>query len=145
MDELVEQLKVALADTFAFYLKSHYFHWNVEGANFAQYHSLFETIYTDAWGAVDTIAEHIRTLNAYAPGSLCRYTDLKTISCEVAIPQASSMISKLHDDNQKVINSLTKACVLAEKQKKVGIANFLQDRIDIHEKHGWMLRATIKA
>ena len=145
MEELVEQLKVSLADTFAFYLKAHYFHWNVEGPGFPQYHSLFETIYTDAWEAVDAIAEHIRTLNAYAPGSLCRFNDLKTTECETTIPTAVNMITKLQDDNKKVIDTLTKACVLADKNKKVGLANFLQERIDKHEKHGWMLRATAKA
>ena len=100
---------------------------------------------TDAWEAVDAIAEHIRTLNAYAPGSLCRFNDLKTTECEIAIPSAMSMLIKLQDDNKKVIDTLTKACVLADKNKKVGLANFLQERIDKHEKHGWMLRATAKA
>ena len=76
MDELIEQMKVTLASTFSFYLKAHNFHWNVEGANFPQFHSFFEGIYTDAWGAVDVIAEHLRTLDAYAPGSLSRFGEL---------------------------------------------------------------------
>ena len=59
MDELIEQMKVALASTFAFYLKAHNFHWNVEGPNFPQYHSFFETIYSDAWGAVEIGRAHV--------------------------------------------------------------------------------------
>lgn len=145
MDELIEQMKVSLASTFAFYLKAHNFHWNVEGANFPQYHSFFEGIYSDAWGAVDGIAEHLRTLGSYAPGSFARYSELSIVKDELNIPSAMSMISKLVDDNQAMIDQLTKTQALAEKAKKMGLANYLQDRIDAHEKHGWMLRSIAKA
>ena len=145
MNELVEQMKVVLASTFAFYLKAHNFHWNVEGPNFQQYHAFFGDLYAEAWGAVDLIAEHVRTLDAYAPGSLVRFKDLSVIEDEFNIPSAVAMCTKLESDNKKLIDSLTKACELAEKHKKVGILNFLEDRIDIHEKHGWMLRSITKA
>ena len=144
MDELIEQMKVALASTFAFYLKAHNFHWNVEGANFPQYHSFFEGIYTDAFGAVDGIAEHLRTLGSYAPGSFARYNELSIVKDEVNIPTAISMVTKLLGDNESIIVQLTKTQALAEKNNKMGLANYLQDRIDIHEKNGWMLRSTSK-
>jgi len=144
MDELIEQMKVALASTFAFYLKAHNFHWNVEGPNFPQYHSFFETIYTDAWGAVDGIAEHLRTLKSYAPGSFARYSELSIVKDEVNVPMAASMMSKLLDDNDKLIEHLTKTQASAEKAKKMGLANYLQDRIDAHEKNGWMIRSILK-
>lgn len=145
MDELAEELKVALASTFSFYLKAHNFHWNVEGINFPQLHSFFETIYTDAWEAVDGIAEHIRTLEAYAPGSLTRFKQLSLIQDEMNIPLAPAMLAKLKEDNEILIHELTRCQLLAEKSRKTGLANYLQDRIDKHEKHGWMLKATIKA
>ena len=144
MDDLIEEMKVSLASTFAFYLKAHNFHWNVEGAGFPQYHSFFEGIYTDAWGAVDGIAEHLRTLEAYAPASLSRYTELSIVKDELNIPNAMNMMVKLRDDNAKIIVQLTKTQGEAEKNKKMGLANFLQDRIDAHEKHGWMLRSITK-
>ena len=145
MKELVDALKVVLADTFALYLKAHYFHWNIEGPNFVQYHGFLDGFYNEVWGAVDAVAEHIRTLDAYAPGSFTRFKDLTSISDELAIPSAISMLTKLEADNQKVINSLTKAYKLAESDNKSGLSNFLQDRIDIHEKHSWMLRSIVKA
>jgi starvation-inducible DNA-binding protein len=145
MDELIEQMKVSLASTFAFYLKAHNFHWNVEGSNFPQYHKFFNKIYNDAFEAVDGLAEHLRTLGSYAPGSFARYSELSIVKDEVNIPSAMSMISKLIDDNQAMIDQLTKTQALAEKSKKMGLANYLQDRIDAHEKHGWMLRSTAKA
>ena len=144
MNELSEALKKALADTFAFYLKAHNFHWNVEGPNFNDYHAFFGVLYNDAWGAVDLIAEHIRTLDSYVPGSFSRYADLARVTDEVNSPSAASMMTKLEADNRIVIESLTTAMKAAEKIGKVGISNFLQDRIDAHEKHGWMLRAISK-
>jgi starvation-inducible DNA-binding protein len=145
MDELIEQMKVTLASTFAFYLKTHGFHWNVEGANFPQYHEFLGGLWEETFGAVDPIAEHLRTLNAYAPASFVRYTDLSIIKDETNIPPAMSMMTKLLTDNTAIIEQLTKTQALAESNKKMGLANFLQDRIDAHEKHGWMLRSITKA
>lgn len=143
-DSLADALRVALATTFAFYLKTHNFHWNVEGENFSEYHKFLDDLYNEVWEAVDAIAEHIRTLDEYAPGSFGRYYQLSTISDEVNIPTAINMMRKLADDNQKVIATLQTAHDLAEKQNKKGIVNFLEERLDVHEKHGWMLRSFSK-
>jgi starvation-inducible DNA-binding protein len=145
MDELIQEMKVSLASTFAFYLKAHGFHWNVTGANFPQYHEFLGDLWEESFGAVDPLAEHLRTLEAYAPASLSRYTELSIVSDELNIPAAMSMMSKLLADNSKLIEQLTKTQALAETEKKMGLANFLQDRIDAHEKHGWMLRSITKA
>lgn len=144
MDEFIEQMKTVLANTFAFYLKAHNFHWNVEGPNFNDHHAFFGVIYNDAWAAVDLIAEHIRTLDAYVPGSLGRYREISQIQDETNVPDAHGMFTKLETDNKKVIESLKIAQKTADLVGSVGISDFLQDRIDIHEKHGWMMRATIK-
>ena len=145
MDELIEQMKVALASTFAFYLKAHGFHWNVEGASFPQYHEFLGNLYEEAFGAVDLIAEHLRTLQSYAPASFARYTELSIVKDEVNIPPAMSMMTKLLADNTALIEQLTTTQSLAEENNKMGLANFLQERIDAHEKHGWMLRSITKA
>jgi len=144
MDKLIQEMKVSLASTFAFYLKAHGFHWNVEGPNFPQYHEFLGNLWEETFGAVDPLAEHLRTLEAYAPASLSRYIELSIIKDEINIPVAISMMTKLRNDNQALIEQLTKTQTLAEKEKKMGLANFLQDRIDAHEKHGWMLRSITK-
>ena len=141
---LADDLKVVLADTFSFYLKAHNYHWNVEGPNFSDYHAFLATLYNDAWGAVDLVAEHIRTLDVYVPGSYSRFKELSTIEEELKIPNASVMMTRLEADNKKVLASLMAAHVSAEAAGKRGIVNFLEDRIDTHEKHGWMLRAISK-
>ena len=141
MSDLVDQMKVVLASNFSFYLKIHNFHWNIEGPNFPQYHSFLDGLYNEVWGAVDSIAEHIRALGQYAPGSLSRFSTLSVIEDQLNIPQALKMLKELESDNTRMIAELKKAQMLAEKAGEVGVANFLQDRIDIHQKHGWMLRS----
>jgi len=144
MNELIQQMKVVLASSFALYLKTHNFHWNIEGPNFPQYHDFLNNLYNEIWLAVDAIAEHIRTLDAYAPGSLGRYSQLSVVDDQLNIPSAKAMLAELESDNIKLISELNKALRLAETANKHGLANFIQDRIDIHEKHRWMLKATGK-
>lgn len=144
MDELIQEMKVTLASSFAFYLKAHGFHWNVEGPNFPQYHEFLGNLYEEIFGAIDPIAEHLRTLGAYAPASFLRYKELSIVKDEINIPADMAMMNKLTVDNSDIILQLTKTQSLAEQNKKMGLANFLQDRIDAHEKHGWMLRSITK-
>jgi starvation-inducible DNA-binding protein len=145
MNDLVQQMKVVLASTFAMYLKAHNFHWNVEGPNFSEYHALFGNIYEDVHGSVDEVAERIRTLDQYAPGSMSRFAQLSVVDDQINIPNARSMVQELQSDNVKVITELTKAFNLATKAGKEGLADYFAGRIDVHEKHGWMLRATLKS
>ncbi len=144
MEQLVESLKKALASSFAFYLKAHNYHWNVEGANFSEYHAFLGELYAEVWGAVDLIAEHIRTLDAYVPGSFTRFQQMSSVEDEMSVPTGRMMMAKLLVDNQRVLADLQAAHALAEQANKRGIVNFLEDRIDIHEKHAWMLRSFTK-
>jgi starvation-inducible DNA-binding protein len=144
MEELINKMKVVLASTFAFYLKAHNYHWNIEGVNFPQYHDFFGKLYEEVHGAVDAIAEQIRALDAYAPGSLKRFQELSTIMDETSVPSAVIMCQRLEEDNQTLLLDLEQAYNEAERTKQLGLANFLQDRIDAHKKHGWMLKAVQK-
>lgn len=144
MEKLIELMKRLLADVFAFRLKGQYYHWNVEGPDFKQYHDLFSDVYTAADGDVDNVAEHIRALDVYAPGSLKRFMELTSITDEDTIPAALEMVNRLYQDNQKIIASAKAAHAVAEELGQYGIINFLEGLIDAYEKQAWMLRATIK-
>ena len=145
MEELVASLRVALANTFVMYFKVHQFHWNVEGIEFPQYHEFFNELYDDVYGAVDPLAENLRKLDAYAPISLDEIVKHSTISEETArVVLIRDMLTALEVANQETIESLNKVFDLATANKKQGLANFVADRLDTHEKHGWMLRASIK-
>ena len=143
-DELVEKMKVVLADTFAFYLKTHQFHWNVEGPNFPQYHVFLESVYSEVYDSVDKIAEEIRALGEYAPGSFGRFRELSNIRDNTSAPSAFEMFSELQSDNNTVLNTLMEAYNLANRENEIGLSNFLQDRYDAHKKHNWMISSILK-
>jgi starvation-inducible DNA-binding protein len=144
MEQLIQQLKVILGTNFALYLKSHNFHWNIEGPNFPQYHGFLDSFYNSVWEQNDDIAEHIRQLDSYAPGSFTRFLELSAIEEELNIPQALEMMSILKDDNDKFIIQLRAGIVVAEQANEPAVGNFLQDLLAAHQKHAWMLRSIIK-
>lgn len=144
MDQLIEFLRVALADTVAFKHKAQQYHWNIEGKDFPQYHGFLGDLYGEVDGAIDTLGELIRTLDAFAPYSLVRLVPLTTIAEGDIAPAASVMMMTLYQDNSKVLASLIKAYNEAERFSEFGVSNFLQDRIQAHKKHQWMLRSITK-
>lgn len=144
MDELVQYLRECLANTFIMYFKAHQYHWNIEGPNFPQYHDFLGNLYEELHGAVDPIAEQIRTLDQYAPTSIAAMLAMGAVVENLVNGQPREMFTTLNNDNNILLLTLTKAYEKAEELGQLGIANFLQDRLTAHEKHGWMLRATAK-
>ena len=144
MDELIQQLKVAFANTFVFHAKAWGYHWNVEGADFYEFHKLFEEIYSEVQGSVDPFAEHIRQLQSYAPGTLERFKQLSEVQESTKIPTAMEMANDLLTANETILGSLQSAYDLAEANKEHALSNFLADRMEAHKKHAWFLRSTLK-
>jgi starvation-inducible DNA-binding protein len=143
-EELIQAAKIAFASHYTFYLKAHYFHWNVEGVHFQELHSLFETIYSEVYGAVDEFAEKIRSLGAYAPGSNTRFSMLTRIEDETHIVPAMHMVEELLADADKMVKILKIVYDQAEAAGEHGFSNFLAERMDAFRKHAWMLRSTLK-
>jgi starvation-inducible DNA-binding protein len=144
MEQLIQQLKVILGTNFALYFKTHGFHWNVEGVNFQQYHDFFAELYTSIFNNTDLIAEKIRMLDAYAPGSLLRMLELADVEESAIIPSPISMLAELKRDNDRLIVHLRAGIVAADQAGEPAVGNFLQDLLDQHQKHAWMLRSFIK-
>jgi starvation-inducible DNA-binding protein len=139
--ELVDKMKVVLASAFSLYLKAHNYHWNVTGQNFKQYHDFFGQFYEDVHASIDLYAEHIRALKAIAPGSLKRFSELSIISDEIAVPSPKFMFVRLSQDNERFLAELREARNIADSLNEFGVVNFLEDRIDFHEKMQWMIDA----
>jgi len=144
MEQLIQQLKVILGTNFGLYFKSHTFHWNIEGPNFNDYHAFLGALYTAVWANTDLIAEKIRMLGSYAPTTLPRMLELSDISDTETIPTAIAMLSQLKEDNDRFIVHLKAGIVAADQANEPAISNFLQDLLDQHQKHAWMLRSLIK-
>ena len=141
---LADSLKTLLATNFAYYLRAHQFHWNVEGPDFSEYHAFFQQIYEDAYSAVDTIAEYIRYLGEYAPGSLERFTELTEISGQTKIPRARLMLEELKANNDQMLDLLTRCFAEATSSNEQGIANFIAERLSAHGKYRWQLTSFLK-
>jgi starvation-inducible DNA-binding protein len=141
---LVENLKVLLGSTFVLYTKTHGFHWNIEGSNFPQYHKFLNKMYDEIYGTIDTIAEYIRTLGSYSPGSLGRMLELSLIEEQYKIPRAELMLEELLVDCEKMIKLVTELFDIATQEKAQGIANYLAELQDLYSKKAWMIRATLK-
>jgi starvation-inducible DNA-binding protein len=144
MEDLVQKMKVLLASTYAFYLKAHYFHWNVEGPDFPQYHDFLNNLYQAIYANVDRIAEEIRALDAYAPGSFDRFSTLSVINGEERILLPRELFSQLFADNSIYLSLLMETYTAANTANQIGLSNFLQDLTDQHKKHQWMLRSINK-
>ncbi len=141
---LADDLKTLLATEYAFVIKTQNFHWNVEGPDFAQYHNFFQELYEEVYGIIDQTAEYIRTLDVYAPGSFERFSELSVIVGQTKIPRAMLMIQELLDDNTAILQILTQTFQSATEENNEGIANFIAERMDAHNKHAWMLRSFLK-
>jgi starvation-inducible DNA-binding protein len=144
MEQLIQQLKVILGTNFGLYFKSHSFHWNIEGADFVQYHTYLDGFYNAVWANTDIIAEKVRMLSAFAPTGLSRMIELSAVEESEGIPSALSMIAELKSDNDKMITQIKAGIVLADQENEPAISNFLQDLLDQHQKHAWFLRSITK-
>lgn len=143
-EELVNCLKVVLADHYALYFKAQGHHWNVEGADFQEYHALFSSIYDDAIGAVDGIAENIRKLGAYAPFKMTRFVELTTVGETEVGSDPRVMVADLLGALEAVIESNLMAFECAARVNEQGIANDLADRDGMLKKWRWQLRSSLK-
>ena len=137
-------LKTAFASEYAFAIKAQNFHWNVEGPLFVQLHDLFETIYTEVYGSIDTFAEQLRALQVYTPASLQKFSMLTKVEDENAVPEFHGMLSELLEDSEKMANIFKMVFSMAEAAGDHGLSDFLAGRQDAHKKHSWMLRSCLK-
>ena len=144
MEQLQQAAKVAFASEFSFYLKSHNFHWNVEGSDFLEYHDLFGKIYEEVYSSIDDFAEKIRSLGSYVPASYSRFNMLSHIEDEVNHIPKDGMVKELLLDNEKMLKILKYTYDAAESAGEHGFSNFLAERMDAQKNHGWMLRASTK-
>jgi len=141
---IAEGLKSLLADTYTLYLKTHNFHWNVTGPMFQTLHLMFETQYNELALAVDLIAERIRSLGVYAPGSYAEFSKLSSISDAKGVPSAKDMIRELVRGQEAVAKTARKIFPRAEKGSDEATCDLLTQRIQLHEKSAWMLRSLLE-
>lgn len=142
--EVSDELGKLLAETYTTYLKTHNYHWNVTGPMFHSLHLLFEQQYTELALAVDGIAERIRALGSFAPGSYAAYSRLSRVRDDETVPDAATMLSTLAADHRLIAERANKVMKLAARHEDEGTAALASGRIEIHEKAAWMLSAHLQ-
>jgi starvation-inducible DNA-binding protein len=138
---IAEGLKRLLADTYTLYLQTHNFHWNVTGARFRELHLMFEEHYTELAVAVDDIAERIRTLDVAAPGTYKEFVRLSSIEEVEGVPSAEEMVQILMKSHEAVVRTCRTVLKPAQQADDESTAALVSDRMRLHEKTTWMLRA----
>jgi starvation-inducible DNA-binding protein len=139
--KIAEGLKRLLADSYTLYLQTHNFHWNVVGPQFRELHLMFEEHYTELATAVDEIAERIRTLDVPAPGTYKAFSQLSSIKEVEGVPEAKEMVRLLTQGHEQVVKTCREALAPAQKAGDESTAALVSDRMRVHEKTAWMLRA----
>jgi len=141
---LADKLKTLLGSSYVLYTKTHGFHWNIEGPDFPQYHEFLNTMYGEVYETIDTIAEHIRALDTYAPGSVARMLELSIIEEQYKIPRAELMLAELLENSEQIIALIIEVFEIASAQNAQDIANYMAELQALYNKKAWMLRSTLK-
>ncbi len=142
-EEIADGLSRLLADTYSLYLKTHNYHWNVTGPMFNTLHLMFEEQYNELWIAVDLIAERIRSLGAFAPGSYSAFTELSSIPEADGVPSAEEMLADLVAGHEAVTRTARAVFPLADAANDESTADVITQRLQVHEKTAWMLRSML--
>jgi starvation-inducible DNA-binding protein len=136
-------LSKLLADSYLLYLKTQNYHWNVTGKMFQSLHNMFEEQYQDLAEAVDEIAERIRALGEFAPGTFSQFAKVTSIKEENGIPTAEEMIHNLVVGNEAVVTTAREIISLCDDAEDDVTADLMVERMQRHEKNAWMLRSLI--
>lgn len=140
-EAVANNLKHLLADSYTLYLQTHNFHWNVTGPMFPQLHQMFELHYTELAVAVDDIAERIRSLDVAAPATYRAFSELSSIAEVDGVPTADEMVTLLTQSHEQVVRTCRAALAVAQAANDESSSALISDRMRIHEKTAWMLRA----
>ncbi|GAA5092369.1 MULTISPECIES: Dps family protein [Paenalcaligenes] len=141
--KVATELSKVLADSYTLYLMTHNFHWNVTGPMFNTLHTMFMDQYTELWQALDDIAERIRALGHFAPGTYAEFAKLSSIAEPTSVPSAEEMINLLLQANEAVARTARSAFECADAVNDQPTADILTQRLDVHEKTAWMLRSLL--
>jgi starvation-inducible DNA-binding protein len=141
---IAQGLSKLLADTYVVYLKTHNFHWNVEGPMFQTLHQMFMEQYTETWNAIDLIAERIRSLGEYAPGTYREYSKLTRIKETDGVPKAEQMVQLLIEGQEAIVRTARELLPIADEAGDEPTLDLLTQRMQVHEKNAWMLRSLLK-
>ena len=144
MNDIISELRLILALSYHMYYKAHSSHWNIEGADFPQYHEFFGDIYEAVYDSIDSTAEHMRALGAKAPATLMDICDLLPEDPATEADSLNVMLTSLNAANALMIYHLRMGIDMAGTIREYALQNYFQDRLAYHQKSGWQISASLK-
>lgn len=144
MEELIDRLNRLLASSYMFYFKAHFYHWNVFGSDFPQYHEFLGNLYEEVYGSIDDIAEHIRQVDGIPENAPSRLLNNSIITESKNTKYVYDIVSELLDDVDAISRDIVDINRISDRFSEIGLSNFLQDRHAAFRKHSWMLKSIIK-
>jgi starvation-inducible DNA-binding protein len=142
--KITDDLACLLADTYAIYVKTHSFHWNVTGPLFPTLHALFEKQYLELAPALDEIAERIRSLGYPVPATFSEFLKRSSIPETPGVPPPDAMVRYLLDGHEACVRTARRAIGLVEDTGDQPSLDLITRRMEFHEKQAWMLRSMLE-
>ena len=142
---IADRLGKVLASSYTLMLKTQNFHWNVTGPTFGPLHEMFGKQYEELFAANDEIAERIRALGGFAPGSYAEFGRLSAVRDAPANPPGyKSMIADLAHDHATLSSLCAELREFADDSGDTATGDLMNGRIEVPDKAGWMLRAHLE-
>ncbi|AIL66041.1 Metalloregulation DNA-binding stress protein [Rickettsiales bacterium Ac37b] len=141
--KLYTSLLTLLANSYALYIKTQNYHWNVTGPNFHSLHLLFEDQYKELADAIDMIAEQIRALNFHVPASFSAYAKYNTIKDGYDKADSQTMIKDLVEGQLTILSCLANVMEEAKQVENESVFDLAVERSRAHDKQTWMLKSSL--
>jgi len=140
--QIIDGLKIMLSDMYILYIKTKNFHWNVTGPRFGPLHAMFEKQYEALDESIDEVAERIRALGAFSPGSCSEFQKYSSIKESTEFgSSADEMVAELADDHERMGEELSKFASKLDDLDDEVTAHLVLDKALWHQKMAWMLKA----
>ena len=143
VSNLPEELTALLGTAVQFYFRAHGAHWNVRGADFSEYHKLFQKIYETAYELIDPIAENLRKIGAVACSTLTEFAAYGYLQDATPGQDPMGLARDLRDANDVFLDQLSDVFDCASNYNQQGIANFIAGAIDGQQFYKWQLTASL--
>jgi starvation-inducible DNA-binding protein len=142
LQKIANILNDDLADEHVLLTKTRNYHWNIEDPRFNDLHKFFDEQYELLSAAVDEIAERVKAVGGRTRATLKEFINTSQIREDVgSYPNADTMLGNLLSDHETIIKTLRKNIHECQDLNDERTANFLTDKMEGHEKMGWMLRS----
>ncbi|MCU1335607.1 MAG: starvation/stationary phase protection protein [Bryobacterales bacterium] len=142
---VVQHLQRQLANAFVLYANYKHYHWQTFGPLFRDLHKMFDRFAEDVLPTMDDLAERIRMI-----GPDIKNVQLKQLQDAANVQSAGSgqsmreMIEEADANLYVIIKDMRDAARISDDNNDPGTVDLFSKMVQIHEKHEWFLRETLK-